>query len=178
MEDLNIVKDRAVVIRSGSFMNVHRNLWKYLLLTLITLVFSAGMVFGECPCKTAKQGIPDADAPTVSSSVSAPASSLAASIAVNNPPKKPNLPSGPGTGKIGRVYRYTTSATDHDGDKLKYTFDWGDGRTSVTRLVKPGTIAGLFHSWGRAGTYQVKVMATDSKGASSVWSSQMVVTIS
>ena len=164
-------------------MNVHRNLKKYLLLMLIALVFSAGMAFGECPCKTAKQSIPDADGPTVSSSVSAstsslPASSLPAIITVNNPPNKPDLPSGPNTGKIGRVYRYTTSAADQDGDKLKYTFDWGDGKTSVTRLFKPGTNAGLFHSWGKAGTYQVRVMATDSKGASSVWSSQMVATIS
>ncbi len=159
-------------------MNVHRNLRKYLLLTLITLIFGAGMAFGECPCKTAKQSVPDADAPTVSSSASASASSLPAIIAVNNPPNKPNLPSGPNTGKIRRVYRYTTSATDPDGDKLKYTFDWGDGKTSVTRSVKPGTIAGLFHSWGKAGTYQVKVMATDSSGVSSIWSSHTVVTIS
>ena len=159
-------------------MNVHRNLKKYLLLMLITLVFGAGMAFGECPCETAKQSIPDADAPTVSASVSAPASPLPAIIAVNNPPNKPSLPSGPNTGKIGRVYRYTTSAADQDGDKLKYTFDWGDGKTSVTRSVKPGTNAGLFHSWSKAGTYQVRVMATDSKGASSVWSSQMVATIS
>ena len=169
-------------------MNVHKNLKKYLLLMLITLVFSAGMAFGECPCKTAQQSIPDANAPAVSSSassssvspssVSASTSSLPAIIAVNNPPSKPSLPSGPNTGKIGRVYRYTTSATDPDGDKLKYTFDWGDGKTSVTRSVKPGTNAGLFHSWGKAGTYQVKVMATDSKGASSAWSSQTVAAIS
>ena len=32
-------------------MNVHRNPKKYLLLMLIALVFSAGMAFGECPCK-------------------------------------------------------------------------------------------------------------------------------
>ena len=159
-------------------MNVHRNLKKYLLLILIALVFSAGMAFGECPCKTAKQSIPDADGPTVSSSVSASASLLPAIIAVNNPPNMPKLPSGPDTGKIGRVYRYTTSAADQDGDKLKYTFDWGDGKTSVTRSFKPGTNAGLFHSWSKAGTYRVRVMATDSKGASSVWSSQTTARIS
>jgi len=159
-------------------MNVHKNLKKYLLLMLIALVFSAGIAFGECPCKTAKQGTPDADGPTVSSSVSASVSSLPAIITVNNPPNTPSLPSGPNTGKIGRVYRYTTSAADQDGDKLKYTFDWGDGKTSVTRSFKPGTNAGLFHSWGKAGTYQIRVMATDSKGASSVWSSQTTVSIS
>lgn len=159
-------------------MNLHRNLKKYLLLILIALVFSAGMAFGECPCKTAKQSIPDADGPTASSSVSASASLLPAIIAVNNPPNMPKLPSGPNTGKIGRVYRYTTSAADPDGDKLKYTFDWGDGKTSVTRSFKPGTNAGLFHSWGKAGTYRVRVMATDSKGASSVWSSQTTARIS
>ncbi|MGZ6239179.1 MAG: PKD domain-containing protein, partial [Syntrophales bacterium] len=146
-------------------MNVHRNLKKYLLLMLIALIFGAGMAFGSCPCNDVDQSVPNANVPTVSPSVSASASSLPAIIAVNNPPDKPTLPSGSSTGKIGRVYRYTTSAADPDGDKLKYTFDWGDGKTSVTRSVKPGTVAGLFHSWSKAGKYQVRVMATDSKGA-------------
>jgi hypothetical protein len=142
---------------------------------LIALIFGVGMAFGSCPCNDVDQSIPQAGA-SVSSSVSS--SPSPASIVVNNPPDKPILPYGPNTGKIGRVYRYATSATDPDGDKLKYTFDWGDGKTSVTRSVKQGTIAGLYHSWGKAGTYQIRVMATDSKGATSIWSSRLVVTIS
>jgi hypothetical protein len=105
-------------------------------------------------------------------------SSLAVAINVNNPPNTPTKPSGLSSGKIRNSYKYTTSATDPDGDKLKYTFDWGDGKTTVTSLVNSGTSASSSHAWSKAGTYQVKVMATDSKGASSIsWSSPLVITI-
>jgi len=153
-------------------MSVHWSLCKYLFMMLITLIFGVGIAFGNCPCNDGDQTIPNAGASSVSSS------SSPASTAVNNAPIMPTMPSGPGSGKIGRTYRYTTSATDPDGDTLKYTFDWGDGVTSVTRSVKSGTSASSSHTWGKAGTYQIKVMATDSKGASSVWSSRLVVTIS
>ena len=143
----------------------------YLLMMLIGLIFGVGMAFGGCPCNDGDRTIPQAGA-SVSSSL------WPASTAVNNPPNMPTMPSGPGTGKIGRTYRYTTSATDPDGDMLKYTFDWGDGVTSVTRSVKSGISASSSHTWAKAGTYQIKVMATDSKGASSTWSSWLVVTIS
>lgn len=157
-------------------MIVHGSLSKYLLMILITLIFGVGMAFGDCPCNNGDQSIPNANASSVSSAVSS--SSSPASTAVNNPPNKPTMPSGPNTGKIGKMYKYITSAADHDGDKLKYTFDWGDGKTTVTRSVKSGISASSYHMWGKAGKYQVKVMATDSKGATSVWSSQLVATIS
>ncbi len=155
-----------------SSMCVHGSLSKYLLMMLIALIFGVGMAFGSCPCNNGDQSISNAGASSVSSS------SSAASTEVNNPPNMPTMPSGPNTGKIGRTYRYTTSATDPDGDTLKYTFDWGDGVTSVTRSVKSGTSASSSHNWGKAGTYQVRVTATDRKGASSVWSSRLVATIS
>ena len=154
-----------------SSMCVHGSLSKYLLMMLIALIFSVGMAFGGCPCNDRDQTIPQAGA-SVSSS------SSAASTAINNPPNMPTMPSGPGSGKIKRMYRYTTSATDPDGDTLKYTFDWGDGVTSVTRSVRSGISASSFHTWGKAGAYQIKVMATDSKGATSIWSSRLVATIS
>jgi hypothetical protein len=155
-----------------SSMCVHGSLSKYLLMMLISLIFGVGMAFGGCPCNNGDQSISNAGASSVSSS------SSAASTAVNNPPNMPTMPSGPGTGKIGRTYRYTTSATDPDGDTLKYTFDWGDGVTSVTRSVKSGISASSSHTWGKTGTYRIKVMATDSKGATSIWSSRLVATIS
>jgi len=154
-----------------SSMCVHGGLSKYLLMMLIALIFGVGMAFGGCPCNDGDQTIPQAGA-SVSSS------SSPASTAINNPPNMSTMPSGPNTGKIGRTYRYTTSATDPDGDTLKYTFDWGDGVTSMTRSVKSGISAGSSHTWGKAGKYQIKVMVTDSKGATSIWSSRLVATIS
>jgi hypothetical protein len=152
-------------------MCVHRSLSKHLLMMLIALILGVGIALGGCPCNDGDQSISQAGA-SVSSG------SSAASTAANNPPNMPNMPSGPGTGKIGRTYRYTTSATDPDGDMLKYTFDWGDGVTSETRSVRSGTIASSSHTWGKAGTYQIRVTATDSNGASSVWSSRLVITMS
>jgi hypothetical protein len=60
---------------------------------------------------------------------------------------------------------------------VKYTFDWGDGTTSTTGLVNSGTIASASHTWSTAGTYQVKAIATDSKGESSGWSDSLSVSI-
>jgi hypothetical protein len=103
---------------------------------------------------------------------------LSVTISPNGVPGKPSVPSGAITGKIKKSNIYKTSTTDPDGDKLKYTFNWGDGKTSATSFVNSGTSARSSHAWSNAGTYQVKVMATDSKGASSVsWSSSLAVTI-
>ncbi len=96
----------------------------------------------------------------------------------NTPPNTPSTPSGPGSGDTGTSYSYSTSATDPDGDQVKYTFDWGDGTTSETGLVNSGTTASESHSWSSPGTYYVKAKATDSEGAPSGWSNSKKVTIS
>ena len=96
---------------------------------------------------------------------------------LSNPPYTPFSISGPGYGHAGTAYSYSTSATDPDGDKVKYTFDWGDGTTSETDYVHSGTSASVSHSWSEAGTYDVRVKATDSGGASSEWSSFKTVTM-
>jgi PKD domain len=103
---------------------------------------------------------------------------LSVKISPNGVPGKPSVPLGAVTGNVKKSYIYRTSATDPDGDKLKYKFDWGDGKTSQTSFVSSGKSASSSHAWSKAGTYQVKVMAEDSKGASSVsWSSSLAVKI-
>jgi len=104
---------------------------------------------------------------------------LSATItAPNRAPNSPSIPSGPASGVAGNAYSYSTSATDPDGNQVKYTFDWGDGTTSETSLVNSGTAASASHTWGAAGTYLVKAMATDSIGAASAWSNQLAINIS
>jgi hypothetical protein len=98
-------------------------------------------------------------------------------IAANSPPNTPSIPSGPVSGKVKTFYSYSTSATDPDGNQVKYTFDWGDGTKSVSSVVNSGKSASVYHKWTTFGTYQVKAMATDSKGAFSGWSSPMNFTI-
>ena len=98
-------------------------------------------------------------------------------VMINNPPSMPSIPSGPASGNSGTVYSYSASATDPDGDQVKYKFDWGDGTVSQTALVNSGTSASAYHSWSGSGTYLVKAAAIDSKGASSGYSAALYVII-
>ena len=98
-------------------------------------------------------------------------------VDANDPPAAPSVPSGSTSGSSGTSYSYSTKATDPDGDQIKYTFNWGDGTTSTTSLVSSGTAASASHSWNAAGTYSVKAMATDSKGATSTWSGTLTVSV-
>jgi len=97
-------------------------------------------------------------------------------VKLDAPPSTPNTPSGPRSGFIRRPYRYSTSAIDPDGEQIKYTFDWGDGTTSVTGLIDSGKRAIASHLWFKPGNYRVRVMATDSVGSSSGWSRTLTVT--
>ena len=97
--------------------------------------------------------------------------------AENTPPNTPSIPSGSTTGTTGTSYSYSTSATDPDGDRISYTFDWGDGTKSITGLFDSGAIANAAHIWKSSGAYQVRAMATDSNGAVSEWSGPLNVTI-
>jgi hypothetical protein len=98
-------------------------------------------------------------------------------VIINAPPDSPQAPSGPDSGARGAYYTYTASANDPDGNKVKYTFDWGDGTISTTGLANSGALVGASHRWIRAKTYQVKAKATDSQGAISEWSNSLSVTI-
>ena len=58
-----------------------------------------------------------------------------------------------------------------------YTFDWGDAAESTTPLINSGVAASANHTWNKAGTYKIRAMATDSKGAFSEWSESLDITI-
>jgi hypothetical protein len=96
------------------------------------------------------------------------------------PPSIPSIPFGPTTGRPFTSYTYSTSATDPKGYQVKYTFDWGDGTSLSTTSfwVNSGAKASLSHKWTRTGTYLVRAMATNAKGATSPWSNTLSVTIS
>ena len=50
--------------------------------------------------------------------------------------------------------------------------------TEQTNLVNSGTSASLSHIWSTAGTYKVKAIATDSIGATSEWSNELLINMS
>ena len=98
-------------------------------------------------------------------------------ISSNNAPNIPSRPSGSSSGYTGTSYTYSTSATDIDGDKIKYYFDWGDGTGIWTNLVDSGQSAAKKHVWNKPGTYNVKAKAQDEYGLESEWSQIKTVTI-
>ncbi len=106
--------------------------------------------------------------------------SLNVTIADNKPPAIPVVPSGPTSVRSAISYEYATSATDPDGDSVRYVFDWGDGTTSWTGLgfIESGTRESVLHKWSRPGIYRVKAMSADDKGAESGWSNPLTVNIS
>jgi hypothetical protein len=97
----------------------------------------------------------------------------------NAPPNKPSKPSGTTSGDTGTSYTYSTSATDPDGDIVKYGWDW-DGNGAVdewTGFYSSGTTVSTSHSWTAAGTYNVKVKTEDEYGAQSGFSTALTVII-
>jgi YD repeat-containing protein len=104
-------------------------------------------------------------------------SAIYATATANVPPKTPDKPSGSALGITGISSGYYTSTIDLDGDQIAYTFDWGDGTNSTSSHFDSGAIASAVHIWNSSGDYQVRAMATDSKGASSDWSDPLNVTI-
>ncbi|HLC42881.1 MAG TPA: putative Ig domain-containing protein, partial [Methylomirabilota bacterium] len=98
-------------------------------------------------------------------------------IEANSPPSIPATPNGPSSGVVSVSYAYSTASSDPEGHQILYTFDWGDGTTTVTALAASGTSVSASHSWSAAGTYGVRVMATDALGVSSGWSPSLAVVI-
>ena len=68
-------------------------------------------------------------------------------------------------------------AADPNRDTLSYAFDWGDGQSSSTDLMRSGLSGRASHAWSGAGAYSVRVQATDSSGAQSAWSAAKTVII-
>jgi len=95
----------------------------------------------------------------------------------NAPPETPGRPAGPASGRTGTAYSYSTSSRDPDGDRVKYTYDWGDGTFSETEFFDSGDSVSLSHLWEAAGTRAVRVKAEDLEAASG-WSEPLEVTIS
>ncbi len=106
-------------------------------------------------------------------------SSLAVVISksTSRAPKKPSAPVGVKRGYAGRAYSYSSYSSDPNRDRIFYTFNWGDGTASQTGFVNSGKKGRASHIWSSAGAYPVKVMATDSTGASSPWSGAITIRI-
>lgn len=97
----------------------------------------------------------------------------------NHAPGQPGEPSGPASRTAGESGTYSASATDADGDSVRYHFDWGDSSAQcVTAWVASGSSASCSHSWASAGTYCVEAYSEDTHNAASAWSVCHSVTVS
>ena len=82
----------------------------------------------------------------------------------NNPPDAPDI-DGPTNGKAGTSYDYDFTATDPDGNDVKYYIDWGDGDTEWTDdFSASGTPVTVSHIWTSQDTYTITAKAQDEHG--------------
>ncbi|OGI21842.1 MAG: hypothetical protein A2808_02765 [Candidatus Moranbacteria bacterium RIFCSPHIGHO2_01_FULL_55_24] len=99
-------------------------------------------------------------------------------VSSNNPPAAPVI-SGPATGSAGTAYSWTATSRDSDGDTLRYGYDWDlngsiDQWMPAAGFVPSGTSQSASYSWVAPGAHTFQVLAQDSKGASSSWSSYTI----
>ncbi len=92
-------------------------------------------------------------------------------IRINNPPNKPMVVKGPTSGYVDKVYYFSVSDSDPDGDDIVYKFDWGDGHISSYSSNTQ------YHFWTKAGKYCIRVKAKDKYGAESEWSDYYCIDI-
>ena len=97
-------------------------------------------------------------------------------LTLDTTPNTPIQPSGTTSGYICISYNYSTSATDPDGDNVKYGWDWDDGSPiEWSDWYSSGDTCTMSHSWDDPGTYDVRVKAMDTWGNESGWSLQLTV---
>ncbi len=99
-------------------------------------------------------------------------------ITPNEPPEKPDKPSGETRGKVGVEYPYTTSTTDINDDQVYYYFSWGDGAASGwLGPFESGDPGEASHTWNRRGNYEIKVKSKDEHGLESEWSDPLPISM-
>ena len=97
----------------------------------------------------------------------------------NQPPEKPETPSGPTEGLVNQELTYTTQTQDPEGDPLYYKWQFGTYSTDWLGPYSSGEEASASHIFTSTGTYEIKVKARDSPyEAESDWSDPIEVVIS
>jgi hypothetical protein len=88
---------------------------------------------------------------------------------VNNPPEKPDTPSGRKRGKPDTEYTFSTSSSDSEGDTIYYLWDWGDGNYSELLDTTEAT-----YVWSYEENFEIRVMTIDEHGGEGQWSDPFI----
>ena len=72
---------------------------------------------------------------------------------------------------------FSTSSFDFDSDQIRFLFDWGDGKTSITEYYPSEEKVTESYTWINEGSFHVKVRAQDDTGVWSEWSDSLPITI-
>ncbi len=98
----------------------------------------------------------------------------------NTPPTTPII-TGTGVAMVGQSYTASFKSTDVDHDDVKYGIVWS-GNGSIPQQTIPGsgyvaenTSQTASYTWNTAGTYDIKIKATDRPGGDSTWSTHRIV---
>ncbi len=98
----------------------------------------------------------------------------------NQPPDKPSTPRGPTRVWKFFHYKYLTSGSDPDGDRLEFKFDWGDGSQSKWRSVGwySNDVQKVKHGpWNKRGICEIRVKTRDKYKIESPWSDSLIVKV-
>ena len=89
----------------------------------------------------------------------------------NNPPLKPETPTGNMLSYTDEYAEFTTSTTDPDGDNISYMFEFGDGEYgNWTDFYPSGVPVTDLHQYQKLGFFDVRARAKDTYHAASEWS--------
>ena len=129
-------------------------------------------------------GGPGGDIATYATDTGIPSQAISftlTAVSNNNPPTAPTLSVDAFSKLINTDFIFSTQASDPNNNTLRYGFDWNndsviDQWVPGAGYVPSGTAQSSLHQWVAAGTYSIKVLAEDDKGAQSAWSVPVTIT--
>ncbi len=82
---------------------------------------------------------------------------------INQPPTRPVIESGPNLiVRLNTSVAFSAYSSDVETtDQLNWTWDWGDGNTSLTHGTAANPTSSASHAWASTGTYTVTVSVSD-----------------
>ncbi|MCP3142256.1 WD40 domain-containing protein [Pyxidicoccus xibeiensis] len=82
-------------------------------------------------------------------------------------------------GTVGEPMRFRCTAEDPRGERLRYSFDWGDGSGEVTdsEPVDSGVTAEVTRTFTREGSFQARCRAVKTSGPTGAWSEPVAYTV-